>query len=210
MVSGRRTGSGYGPPHLPVMVGTACFASTMRAPGSRRRCTSVPSSAAVTSLRDSMTARAAALTATVSSTLQGRIGETASAQPTSNGPSRPARASHASRDVPIRWRNRLVDPGPRRARASRRQVVQDRRVRPRDGSAGSVAAMRITDEDFELARKVCTAQQVRALNLWRRGWGMRAIAETMDLDRSTVRQHVRAGNRRIAAAKRLCDEPCAA
>jgi DNA-binding CsgD family transcriptional regulator len=60
----------------------------------------------------------------------------------------------------------------------------------------------LSDEEFELARAVCTRQQVRALNLWRRGYGARAIGAIMDLDRSTARQHVRAGLRRLAAAKR--------
>lgn len=66
---------------------------------------------------------------------------------------------------------------------------------------------RISDEDYELARVVCTAQQFRSMALWRRGFGWKAIAMTMDIDRSTARQHVKAGVKRLANAQRdLLDE----
>jgi len=60
--------------------------------------------------------------------------------------------------------------------------------------------MLISPEEWAIAKKVCTAKQLAALDLWRRGAGWKRIATVLAIDPSTARAHVRAGRRRIVAA----------
>lgn len=57
----------------------------------------------------------------------------------------------------------------------------------------------MSQADWEIAKIICTQQQLRALNFYRRGYGKRLIGVNMNIDPSTARQHVRAGLRRIEA-----------
>ncbi len=47
-----------------------------------------------------------------------------------------------------------------------------------------------------------TARQAEVTSLYERGMSMRAIAQALCLDRSTVRKHLNAASRRIVAAER--------
>lgn len=48
-----------------------------------------------------------------------------------------------------------------------------------------------------MAERVCTAKQLRALDLWRRGWGARRIARHLDIDISSARYRISAGQKRL-------------
>lgn len=62
---------------------------------------------------------------------------------------------------------------------------------------------RITDAEWELARRVCTPRQLQVLAWYRQGHGYRTIANMFDLAPGTVRDRVkRAQARMVAAADR--------
>lgn len=60
--------------------------------------------------------------------------------------------------------------------------------------------MRLSTDEWKLAREVCTGRQVEALDLWRRGAGRRRIALVMGIDESTAKQHVQRGLARLGKA----------
>lgn len=55
----------------------------------------------------------------------------------------------------------------------------------------------LSGTEWQVAQQVCTARQVQVLNYARRGWGARSIGAALDLDTSTVRQHLDAGMRKL-------------
>lgn len=59
---------------------------------------------------------------------------------------------------------------------------------------------RLSEIEWLAAQGVCTKRQLQVLNLWRRGWGYRRIAGVLELDKSTVAEHVRRGKRAIVSA----------
>lgn len=57
--------------------------------------------------------------------------------------------------------------------------------------------LRLTAHEWATARQVCTQKQQLALDLWRRGASWKRIGVLMDIDRSTAREHVKRGYKRI-------------
>lgn len=57
--------------------------------------------------------------------------------------------------------------------------------------------LRLTDREWATANQVCTERQVLALDLWRRGASWKRIGLLMDIDRTTAREHVQRGYKRI-------------
>lgn len=55
----------------------------------------------------------------------------------------------------------------------------------------------MSPEEWDVARRVCTEKQLRALDLWRRGWGARRVAHHLGIDVSSARARIAAGRRRI-------------
>lgn len=60
--------------------------------------------------------------------------------------------------------------------------------------------MRLSELEWETAKRVCTEKQRLALDLWRRGAGKHRIAMVMGVDPSTARGHVKSGQKKIADA----------
>lgn len=58
--------------------------------------------------------------------------------------------------------------------------------------------LRLTDHEWAVARQACTARQITALDLWRRGAGSKRISLVMGIDPSTAREHVRRGLKRLS------------
>ena len=57
--------------------------------------------------------------------------------------------------------------------------------------------MKLSAEEWSVAREVCTPKQVAALDLWRRGAGKKRIGLVLGIDESTAEQHVRRGLARL-------------
>ena len=60
--------------------------------------------------------------------------------------------------------------------------------------------MKVTDEEWSTAQRVCTSAQLRVLRLYRQGMPKRAIARLLGVAPSTVRDHLDAAARRIETA----------
>lgn len=60
--------------------------------------------------------------------------------------------------------------------------------------------LRLTDREWATAQHVCTAKQILALDLWRRGAGSKRISLIMGIDPSTARAHVKAAKKRMTDA----------
>lgn len=59
---------------------------------------------------------------------------------------------------------------------------------------------RLTDEEWELARSVCTARQLQALAWHRQGYGYKRIAAILERDPASVRGLIARARRRLIAA----------
>ena len=57
--------------------------------------------------------------------------------------------------------------------------------------------MRLTPEEWAIAREICTPKQLEALDLWRRGAGYKRIATLLGVDPTSARARVAAGLRRV-------------
>lgn len=62
--------------------------------------------------------------------------------------------------------------------------------------------MRLTAHEWQTARATCTDRQLEALDLWRRGWGYRSIATTLDIHPTTARGHVEAALHKLGLTLR--------
>jgi DNA-binding CsgD family transcriptional regulator len=60
----------------------------------------------------------------------------------------------------------------------------------------------MTDEDWELAREVCTQKQLQVLAWHRKGYGYRTIALMFDLSPGTVRDRVKRAQQLLERASR--------
>lgn len=60
--------------------------------------------------------------------------------------------------------------------------------------------LRLTAHEWATAKTVCTAKQLTALDLWRRGAGSKRISLVMGIDPSTARAHLRAATKRLNEA----------
>jgi DNA-binding CsgD family transcriptional regulator len=59
--------------------------------------------------------------------------------------------------------------------------------------------VRLTEQEWLVAQKVCTRAQLRVLRLYRQGMSKRAIARLLRIAPSSVRDHLDAAARRIDA-----------
>lgn len=57
--------------------------------------------------------------------------------------------------------------------------------------------MRLSQLEWETARRVCTDKQIAALDLWRRGAGKNRIGLVLGIDSATAREHVKRGLKRV-------------
>lgn len=60
-----------------------------------------------------------------------------------------------------------------------------------------MTSLRLTDHEWATAQQACTQKQILALDLWRRGASWKRIGTLMDIDRTTAREHVQRGYKRI-------------
>lgn len=60
--------------------------------------------------------------------------------------------------------------------------------------------MNLSDDEWAVAKQVCTARQLTAMQYRRQGVSWRRIGRLMGLDPKTVRDHVEAGSRRLEQA----------
>ena len=58
--------------------------------------------------------------------------------------------------------------------------------------------MRLTDLEWQTAKRVCTKKQLAALDLWRRGAGKHRIGLVLGIDSATAREHVKRGLKRVS------------
>jgi DNA-binding CsgD family transcriptional regulator len=61
--------------------------------------------------------------------------------------------------------------------------------------------VKLSAEEWRVAREVCTPRQLQVLDLWRRGAGKKRIGLVLGIHPSTAAEHVRAGLDNVA--KRL-------
>lgn len=77
------------------------------------------------------------------------------------------------------------------------------RTVPIDGSPGWVRPMtrlRMSDAEWEIAKTVCTAKQLAAMDYRRRGVGWKTIGRLLGVHPSTAKGHVEAGSKRLEQA----------
>lgn len=63
----------------------------------------------------------------------------------------------------------------------------------------SPTKLRMSDEEWLVAKEVCTPRQLAAMHHRRQGMSWRRIGRVMGLDPKTVRDHVEAGSKRLEA-----------
>jgi len=87
---------------------------------------------------------------------------------------------------------------------SKTRERENQEQRAEGGQVGSgsatISAMRLTPDEWDVARRVCTPEQLEALDWWRRGAGYKRIGVVLGLGRDTARGRVERGLGRIRQA----------